>query len=551
MKKFAAICLALLMLALPVLGCAATSGEMISNARDKGMPLKTTVTFTPADLSSILGAETAAVYSDVLNALSIELYQADDQGSLSAKLSGKDVLSLTGAIKDGTTYLNSNFLGSRSIAVDADEWQPLLEKLVDLLAAAGEMDEDEAALVKAQLAGMFSGEMAAQMNAEDAFADVDWTPVIDLVTGMLKKKGTVAEVTEQPADCDKAMNKVTVTLDGEDMVKLYSTAADCIRKSDSAMAFLDKQLESAEMTAEELFTEFIDAMEEACTEMTMELLVTEYMSLSGDLVAMDMDMTMTQDDVTVKAPLVYRRLTGEQGVSHTVSIRCSADDVPVMTVDLLYLDADPAGMITFKANLFDGDDKMQMTADAAFDDKNVDASFKMDVTEDGESVVMNLSVLSTNEDNKSNTDVKLSVNGGGEDVSIALKLDGEQTPGDTTASSMGNMSLSMDVDGVEMALNGSYTAKAETGADGVRRETSADVGLTVMGMEIPLCSVKAVTESCDAMASLAEGESVHPAAMSDEELTAYGEEIVTDAQTAAMVLIQNLPTSVLQLMMGN
>ena len=551
MKKFAAICLALLMLTLPVLGCAATSGEMISNARDKGMPLKTTVTFTPADLSSMLGAETAAVYSDVLNALSIELYQADDQGSLSAKLSGKDVLSLTGAIKDGTTYLNSNFLGSRSIAVDADEWQPLLEKLVDLLAAAGEMDEDEAALVKAQLAGMFSGEMAAQMNAEDAFADVDWTPVIDLVTGMLKKKGTVAEVTEQPADCDKAMNKVTVTLDGEDMVKLYSTAADCIRKSDSAMAFLDKQLESAEMTAEELFTEFIDAMEEACTEMTMELLVTEYMSLSGDLVAMDMDMTMTQDDVTVKAPLVYRRLTGEQGVSHTVSIRCSADDVPVMTVDLLYLDADPAGMVTFKANLLDGDDKMQMTADAAFDDKNVDASFKMDVTEDGESVVMNLSVLSTNEDNKSNTDVKLSVNGGGEDVSIALKLDGEQTPGDTTASSMGNMSLSMDVDGVEMALNGSYTAKAETGADGVRRETNADVGLTVMGMEIPLCSVKAVTESCDAMASLAEGESVHPAAMSDEELTAYGEEIVTDAQTAAMVLIQNLPTSVLQLMMGN
>ena len=551
MKKFAAICLALLMLALPVLGCAATSGEMISNARDKGMPLKTTVTFTPADLSSTLGAETAAVYSDVLNALSIELYQADDQGSLSAQLSGKDVLTLSGAFRDGTTYLNSNFLGSRSIAVDADEWQPLLEKLVDLLAAAGEMDEDEAALVKAQLAGMFSGEMAAQMNAEDAFADVDWTPVIDLVSGMLKKKGTVAEVTEQPADCDKAMNKVTVTLDGEDMVKLYSTAADCIRKSDSAMAFLDKQLESAEMTAEELFTEFIDAMEEACTEMTMELLVTEYMSLSGDLVAMDMDMTMTQDDVTVKAPLVYRRLTGEQGVSHTVIIRCSADDVPVMTVDLLYLDAEPAGMVTFKANLLDGDDKMQMTADAAFDDKNVDASFKMDVTESGESVVMTVSVLSTNEDNKSNTDVKLNVNSGDEDVSIALKLDGEQTPGDTTASSMGNMSLSMDVDGVEMALNGSYTTVTEAGESSVCRETNADVGLTVMGMEIPLCSVKAVTENCDAMASLAEGASVHPAAMSDEELSAYGEEIATDVQTALMVLIQNLPTSVLQLMMGN
>ena len=551
MKKFAAICLALLMLTLPVLGCAATSGEMISNARDKGMPLKTTVTFTPADLSSMLGAETAAVYSDVLNALSIELYQADDQGSLSAQLSGKDVLTLSGAFRDGTTYLNSNFLGSRSIAVDADEWQPLLEKLVDLLAAAGEMDEDEASLVKAQLAGMFSGEMAAQMNAEDAFADVDWTPVIDLVTGMLTDKGTVEEVTEQPNDSDPAATKVTLTLTGEDYVKLYSTVADCIRKSDNAMAFLDKQLASAEMTAEELFAEFIDALEEAYTEMNMEMLLTVYLSADEDLVAMDGDMTVTQDNVTMKLPMVYRRLTGEQGVSHTVSIRCSADDTPVMTMDLLYLDAEPAGMVTFKANLLDGDDKMQMTADAAFDDKNVDASFKMDVTESGESVVMTVSVLSTNEDNKSNTDVKLNVNSGDEDVSIALKLDGEQTPGDANASSQGSMSLMIDADGVEMALNSSYTTVTEASESSVCRETTADVGLTVMGMDIPLFSVKAVTESCDAMASLAEGASVHPAAMSDEELSAYGEEIATDAQTALMVLIQNLPTSVLQLMMGN
>ena len=44
---------------------------------------------------------------------------------------------------------------------------------------------------------------------------------------------------------------------------------------------------------------------------------------------------------------------------------------------------------------------------------------------------------------------------------------------------------------------------------------------------------------------------MHPAAMSDEELSAYGEEIISDAQTAIMVLIQNLPTSVLKLMTSN
>ena len=551
MKKFAAICLALLMLALPVLGCAATTGEIISTARDAGMPMKTTVTFTPADLSDMLGDEIAAVYSDVLNALSIELYQDDGQGSLSAKLSGKDVLTLSGAIKDGTTYLNSNFLGSRSIAVGEDEWQPLLEKLVDLLAATGEMDEDEAALVKAQLAGMFSGELAAQMNAEDAFADVDWTPVIELATGLMADKGTVEEVTEQPNDCDEAATKITLNLSGEDMVKVYNTVADCIRKSDSAMAFLDRQLASADMTAEEMMTEFIDALEEAFTEMTTEIAMTVYVSAGDDVVAMDMDMTMTDDDVTVKMPMTYRRLTGEQGVNHTVSMTCTAEDTDVLSMNLLYLDAEPAGLVSFELKAEDGEDKVQMTGDAAFDDKNVDASLKMDVTEDDETVAVTMTVLSTNEDNKYNTDVKLNVNGGGEDVSIALKLNGEQTPGDTSASGQGSMSLVINADGVEMALNGSYIAEAETGADTVRRETNADVGLTVMGMEIPLFSVKAVTESCETMASLAEGDSVHPAAMSDDELTAYGEEIVTAAQTAAMVLLQNLPTSLLQLMMDN
>ncbi|MGN0971080.1 MAG: hypothetical protein ACI4OY_03925 [Aristaeellaceae bacterium] len=551
MKKLAALCMALLMLALPVLGCAATTGEMIDNARDAGMPMRTTVTFTPADLSDILGTEAAGVYSDVLNALSLELYQADDQGSLSAKLSGKDVLTLSGAIEDDTVYLNSNFLGSRSIAVDADEWQPLLEKLVDLLAAAGEMDEDEAALVKAQLAGMFSGELAAQMNAEDAFADVDWTPVIELATSLFDEKGAMEEVAEQPADCDEAATKITLNLSGEDMVKLYKTVADCIRKSDSAMAFLDRQLASADMTAEEMMTEFIDTMEEAFTELTTEMPLTMYLSADADLVAMDMDMTMSDDDVTVKLPMTYRCLTVEQGVTHTLSMTCSAENTDVLTMELLYLDAEPAGLVTFELTMDDGEDKVEMTADAAFDDRNVDASVKLDATEDGESVVMNLSVVSTSEDNKSNTDVKLNVNGGGEDVSIALKLEGEQTPGDTAASSQGSMSLVINADGVELALNGSYTTEAETGADSVRRETNADVGLAVMGMEIPLLSVQAVTENCDAMASLAQGDSVHPAAMSDEELSAYGEEIATDAQTAVMVLIQNLPTSVLQLMMDN
>ena len=449
MKKWIAICLALLMLTLPVLGCAATSGELISNARGAGMPLKTTVTFTPADLSEILGEEDAAVYADLLNALSLEVYDVDDEVRLSAQLSGNDVLTLGCALKDGTIYLNSNFLGSRSVAVDADEWQPLLEKLVDLLEEAGELTASEAAQMKAQLAGMFSGEMVAQMDAETAFADVDWTPVIDLATGLLADKGAVETVTEQPSDCDKAMTRMTLTLTGEDVAKFYRIAAECIRKSDNAMAYLDMQLASADMTADELLTEVVDAMEEFAAEATMDALLSMYVSMAGDLVAMDVDMTMTDGDVTVKVPLTYRRLTMEQGVTHTVNMTSTAADAEVMSMNLLYLDADPAGMITFEAKLDDGEDKLLMTADAVFDDKNLDASFKLDVDESGETVVMTASVVSTSEDNKSNTEAKMNIDAGDEKIGIVLNLNGEQTPGDAAAASEGSLSLAFDVDGVE------------------------------------------------------------------------------------------------------
>ncbi|MGN1018856.1 MAG: hypothetical protein ACI4O7_00660 [Aristaeellaceae bacterium] len=552
MKKLTAICLAVLMLALPVLGCAATSGELVGNARDAGMPLKTTVTFTPADLTDILDEEIATVYSDLLNALSLEVYQNGSEGRLSVQLSGNDVLTLAGAFSGDTTFLNSNFLGSRSIAVDADEWQPLLERLVDLLEDAGELDEEEAALARVQLAGMFSGEAVVQMDAENAFADVDWTPVIDLMTGLMADRGETETVTEQPADCDKAMTRATLTLTGEDMVKIYRLAADCIRKSANAMAYLDMQLASTDMTAEELFTEFISAMEETCEEISMTYVLTMYMALNGDLVSMDVDTTMTDGDVMVKIPLTYRRLTGEQGVTHTMSLRCAAEDAEVMTMDLLYLDADPVGMITFALKVDGGDDlTLLVDADAVFDDRNVDASFKSEYTEYDETVAINLTLLSLNEENTSSTDVNLQVIADDEEIGITLKLNGEQTPGDTTAGRQGGMSLTFDVDGVDISLEGDYTTQTESGANSVRRETNANVGMTVMGMELPLCSVKAVTENCDALPFLADSECVHPAAMSDEELGAYAEDIASAAQIAVLTVIQYLPTSVLAMMMGN
>lgn len=553
MKKLTALLLALLMLVLPVLSCAATTDEIMANAKASGKGTRTVVTFVPGDLTMFLGAENQAIYSDVLGALGLTVYnngKDGGQGGLAVFLQGNEVLNADVAVDDaGTFYLKSNALGSDTIAVNTNEWQPLLEKLIDLMTAAEAFTASEAAELKAQLAAVFAADGAAIPTADKAFANVDWKPVETLMTELMASAVTEA-VTEQPEGCDRAAAKVTMTFKPEDVVRLYQVLADCLKADADAMAYLNSEFASSGMTAEDFLTQMVEAVKEASASME-DIPAVYYVSVAGNIVRVDAQINMDMEGEKLTMPIVYTRETLEQGVMHTVKGTADVNGAELMVLNGTYMDAGDAGLVAGNITMTpDEDDKMVLTADCVFDDKNVDFSMDIKVTESGTEQQIGMTLVAAETDHTTDVKFNMNVTADGENMSIGVNAKDEQTPGETSASGKGSLEMTITAFGVTLSLVGDYTTTAEATAEGAKKDTACDLKLTVLGMEIPLLSINMATETCEPHDSIVSADAVHPAAMSDEKLEAWGAQVAQSAQIALITVVQNLPASVLQLLMA-
>ena len=81
------------------------------------------------------------------------------------------------------------------------------------------------------------------------------------------------------------------------------------------------------------------------------------------------------------------------------------------------------------------------------------------------------------------------------------------------------------------------------GKDAVGNKT---VALYLNGSKTPMVTIT-VDQATDKAADDIDAQSaVHPGKMTEEELSAYFEEALTSAQTNLLVILQNLPASILQ-----
>lgn len=552
MKKLTALLMAMLLVILPVLGSAATTGEIIDAAKEAGLATKTTVTFVPADLTAMLGTENAAIYTDLLNALGLVAYEnndANNQVGVKVTLQGKEVANFDFVRENGTAYVNTNFLGE-SLAVDQDEWQPLMEKLVDLMVSSDAMSAAEGKMLKEQIAAYFSGEAAAVMpTASNAFEHVDWTPVTNKAMEILNAKGKISAVTEQPGTCDQAANMLTLTLNGDDIVAIYEAVANALSTDVSAMNYLNSELAESGMTAEELLIGLLDGIKETMAAVEGDIPMVIYMSAAGNIVCMTFDMTMVQGAERVAVDFDYNRATIDSGVNHTVTLDAMIDGAKIMDCGFTYLDAGEASLVAGEMIIEAEGEKLTLNADAVFDEKNLDASFKLNMT-GSETVSMDMNILSKETDTTTNVDVTMNVLADGEEVGLSVKVADEQIPGDTSATGKGTLQLGMSSGGVEVGAVAAYEAKAEKNADGAKRDIVCDVKLSVMGMELPLLTINANTVTGQPEASIASAEAIHLADYSDEQMAAYGQQVEGTAMVALLGIMQNLPQSILMMVMG-
>lgn len=492
MKKFTAVLLALLMMALPVLGMAASPAEMIEGAAAAGQPIHTAVTFDSGTIPG-LDAETAAMVNDLIDALGFTTDTQENQTNFAMQLSGTDVLTLAWATEGEDTYINSNLLGG-TIAFNATEGDVIIDHLLKMAVDADMLTESDVAEVK-QLIEQLKTEMNTQVEAID-LENIDMTALLSVVEELMQKV-TTGEVTQQPKNSDPAASVITMKLTGEDITKVYKVIFDVMKnvpQFTQALESASLTMDGEKVTADEMIAKLPELADQIGAMVQGEIPVEIYLDEAGEPVYGIMSMTMKAEDETITMDMDFARRTVNEGVTYAVTIRAEdANDEGVsITADVLETEA-------------------LTTANVGI------ASIKNGVSEPviTVSVLLNKNYGETKSEENMIVDVVVTDSDSGEEISFKIDMDSE----------------------------------AEVLADGgVQYE--AEMDLYILGMEEELFTIEVEQLSGKAVDSIVTADAVRPGTMTEDEVAQYvNNDVMNALMNALMGLVQNLPASVLSLVM--
>lgn len=493
MKKILSIMLALCMLALPAMSLAASPAEILEEAVKAGRPWHAEVSMQAGEIPA--DAEIAALLSDIINALGfrMDVQQGDTpQTDVALLLSGKEVLTLAVAEKDGDTFLKTNLAGADVMAFNAEEAQALLDRVLKMMVDSGALSEAELEEIKTQIGSMAgAGNMTAMMEG----MQVDTAALLALMAEMTAGM-TTEEVTSQPRNCDEARSKVSFTVTRDMMMKCYEMYIDMLKKNEAYMALLNEQMalmaDSGEtMTAEEVLDMALEMIQNGITAFNAPVSVYLDEKNVPVYVMADAAMTIAQDDdqVNLTMTIGYARLTGTEGVNHSVTLIASDEEKDGAAITFNYLMGEKRSMISF---------------DAAEIDEGVSEAPVMSVEAE------------------------------------LLKDRGETAAQDQLTVTM---TLRDDDESQSVVLT----------ADAAAEKTGGDAAFNLRGkIFLPGSEKEMMTVNVDATTgtaapSIVAENAVRPGAMTDDEFNAFLGQAAQSAQTALLVMLQSLPDSVLQL----
>lgn len=501
MKKLLALFLALMMMALPAMGMAASPAELFSSAADAGRPVHVEYSFEGGQLP--LDENIAAILNDILNTLSFSFDKQEGdapQTDLCMLLGGSEVLNIAVARKDDLIYVQSNVLGADALAFTAEEGLTIIERLTALAVDSGSVTQSEADAYIQQVEALISG-----FAAESAVSQLDSFDLTDMdISGLLSYYADLAErieisqVSGQPKNCDTAATVVTYTLTGEDIAEGYNQVFGMIESSDNLMTQLDQVVKAVDgtYTAKELLETMNDATSRISEVMEGDVPVTIYLDEAGLPVYATASFTMrmeeSSDDV-LNGSIDYTRLTVNEGVTHNINVIATrnGDTGNGASVSLAVLQGEKRSTLDFSVS--------QIIAG---------------VTE-------------------------------GEAINVNVALDKDRT--DTTAKDQLTFCATVTED------NGNTSGFVVT-ADIDAEITGEDAVLTaavkpyIYGEEKELLTLKVNASTGSAKASIVTEDAARPGQMDDEAFNTLLVSVVQSAQVALVSVLQNMPTSVLQLL---
>lgn len=262
MKKLFSLMLAMLMLVVPTLGAMAEdviggadgetailvadnldSGALVEDAVTAGR--RVTMNFTIPEISVPATDEYALAVLDLLAGLGLNVSMQGDEYGIGLTLSEKELLTLGWAVNGKDAYINSNLFGG-TIVLSAVEIEPLVGRLLDMLALMGALPEEEVQAIKAELPAMmeqltaaFEQGAQAVLTNED-LENLDFTAFEKIYRKLLIDLEEVEEIVV-PRMCDMATSGVRLSLDNEEFVEVVASLFHFIKDNPKLMNYLAKQ----------------------------------------------------------------------------------------------------------------------------------------------------------------------------------------------------------------------------------------------------------------------------------------------------------------------
>lgn len=566
MKKLLSLVLALMML-LPVLASAESEVGLIGgadaptqilvmneelprtrfqNALDAGRRVNQTITLT--ELTGVQTGDdvTDTAIADLVKALGVSISAQGDEASLALTLSDKEVITLGGALSGEDLYLSSNMLGG-TVVVGMDEFEPLFNRLLALLVGMEVVAEEQAAMLREQIA-VFMEALAAELNQAVETPEVDFSALETLCD---KAKGKIKPVDNivVPRMCDPAVSGVQLVVDEGDvkaglkllMQFLLNNPVLLESVAQSAGLPTEAQLEADWAANGQLYTAFgFYENKEAflADQETVEGTLREAMNSLGDAKILSGDMIVTvyldeQDQpvyITGTMPLIAEDEQSETETTVTINMNYTRQTVPQGVAHVCNINVDDTSM----------------TIDALVSDSSV----FVNVTAAGPGVepikLLELSVTeAANAANPAVTDIDVVATAyDGENAVLNVVYDGEYEFSDMREYVKGKLELTEMSVISPMAIILEFSS--DTAITGIDYTTDASFAMEAAGIRFGL---KMIEATADPQPSIMTGNVVRPVELNDADFSNWFNGVMTAFELWMIEAMQALPESVLMLIL--
>lgn len=238
MEKLLSLLLAAMLLILPAASFAETdlgviggadgpteivlsADSLTAEALAAGRRVTTNMTFTEFTGLETGDAMTDAAIADLFAALGLVVAQQGDEVEMAVQFSGQDALTLGFAEVGEDLYLKSNLIGG-TVVVKAQELEPLVNRLIDMLVLMEGITEEDAASLREEVSSMmdaYASAFESGMNSaltEEDLENLNMTAIEQLVSFAQSKAEPVTEIVV-PRMCDPAVSGEKAVLTNEDM----------------------------------------------------------------------------------------------------------------------------------------------------------------------------------------------------------------------------------------------------------------------------------------------------------------------------------------------